>query len=143
MVRWLTLFLLIPLPALSQQCDTKDTASGEKMVERINRRYDDFFRYQEHLEEREHMRNKGRGENRAKLEAHEKKIEQARQEYIKNRRPKPDSSELEAKAEADKKQRSARIEVARRCYLQQRAHAEALLKRGRTIPENKEYELED
>ena len=126
------------------QCDPKaGGAQGEKMVERINRRYDDFFRYRDSLQAREQERNKGRGENKAFLKAHDARLEQARKEYVKNRRPKPDTSALQAQAEAKFKERRAQIEEARRCYVQQRDHAQALLKKGRQIPGKLEFDLED
>jgi hypothetical protein len=137
------LSLFYPGAVRAQQCDSLGAATGEKMVERINKRYDDYFRYQAHLEERTELRNKGRGDNKKALKAHDQKIEEARLAYIKHRRPAPDTSDAEARAEEVKKQRLAKIEIARRCYVQQRTHAEGVLKRGRTIPENKEYDLED
>lgn len=137
------LSLIHAVPALAIQCDAKATASSVKMVERINQRHDDFFRYQRHLEEREIARNKGRGENKVVLAKHEKRLEAARQEYIKNRRPKPDRSDLEAKSENERKERNAKLELARRCYVQQQSAEEALLKRGRMIPGNQEFDLEE
>ncbi|MBX3023062.1 MAG: hypothetical protein KF799_15405 [Bdellovibrionales bacterium] len=138
----LILFHLAPAYA-AVQCDAKDTAGREKMVERINERYDDFFRYQRHLEERERARDKGRGENKAMLKEHEAKLEKARLEYIKNRRPPPDRRELEKQAEAADKERKQRMELARRCYVEEQNAAEAVLKRGRKIPGNQEFGLDE
>lgn len=144
MVHMLVLLSLFhTTPALAIECDAKATASSAKMVERINQRYDDFFRYQRQVEERERSRNKGRGENKIALEKHEKRIEAARQEYVKNRRPKPDRSDLEAKAEQERKERNAKMEVARRCFVQQQSAEESLLKRGRMIPGNQEFDLQE
>ncbi|NJL25004.1 MAG: YeaH/YhbH family protein [Calothrix sp. SM1_5_4] len=76
-------------------------------------------------------------------ELHEKRLALARNEYIKSRRPKPDTRAAELQAELDSKKRQRSLEDARRCYLRQREQAEALLKRGRSIPEMKEFDLED
>lgn len=140
------LFAILSLFAHSAEavkCDAKDTGGRKEMVERINRRYDDFFRYRRHLEEREAAREKGRNEDRkiAKQER-DKKMEAARLEYIKNRRPKPDSAAAEEQAEEARKQRLKEMEAARLCYVQEKAQAEALLRRGRQIPGNQEFDLD-
>lgn len=143
MVHLLIVLGLFHATAPAQECAPEDTGvSGQKMVERINERYDDFFRYQRHQEERDRERNKGRGENKARLAQREKQIEKARQEYVRNRRPPPDRRDLEAQFEAAQKKRVAKNEAARRCYVQQRQKAEQILKRGRLIPGNLEYQLE-
>lgn len=129
--------------ASAPSCGAKDGADVNRMVERINKRYDDFFRYKQHIEERERSRNVGRGENKARLQAHEKEIERARQLYIKTRRPPPDTREAEKQFEDEYKARLAKIEQARRCYVMERDHAEQFLLKGRKIPENKEYDLEE
>jgi len=129
--------------AAAPQCDPRQGSDGLRMVERINERYDDFFRYRDHLEEREFERNKGRGDNKAALRAHAFRLEKARLEYLKNRRPKPDTSEMEAQAEIEFKARKARVEEARRCYVEQKRYVEQMLKRGRTIPPKKEFDIED
>lgn len=142
MVSSLILLTLFHAPSFAAECDP-NVAGGERVVERINERYDDFFRYHRHLEEREKARDKGRGENKKMLAEHEARMEKARLEYIKNRRPAPDRADLELKAEQERKERNRRLEIARRCYIQQRNQGEALLKRGRMIPGDKEYELEE
>lgn len=144
MVLLVVLLQFMHVSAGATSCDGKDTpAGGEHLVERLNRRYDDFFRYRDHLEEREVARNRGRGERREFLDARAAKLEKARVEYIKNRRPKPDTHEEELKAEAAQKARFAKLEEARRCYVEQQRKVDHLVKRGRAIPEAKEFDLED
>jgi hypothetical protein len=127
----------------AQQCDVKDTA-GNAMIERINRRYDDFFRYEHEQEVRDRKRELSRGENREHLQAREKALEKARLEYLKHRRPPVDhDAKIEAEMLKNTKARAARLEAARQCFVQQELRAEAALKRGRQIPGNKEYDIED
>lgn len=129
--------------ALSVRCDDKGTSGGSQMVERINQRYDDFFRYHRHLEERQAARDKGRAELKGRHEAREHEMERARLAYVKNRRPAPDTAEMEARYNLKEKQRQIALEAARECYVQQKTHAEQILIRGRMIPANKEYELDN
>lgn len=136
--------LLTFFPAFAQiPCDGNDAGANARAVQRINQRHDDFFRYRDHLEEREQMRDRGRGENKTALEARTKRLEQARIEYLRHQRPKPDTTELEAKYEQDRKARNVRIEKARECYVDAQAKAEGMLKRGRMVPENKEFDLDE
>lgn len=144
MVGALLAFLLLnQAHASAQQCDTKVTGA-EHMIERINKRYDDFFRYRHEQEARDHARERGRGENKELLERHDKALEKARLAYLKERRTPPDhDKEIEAEMLKGQKERKDKLEAARQCYVQKEAQAEAILKRGRQIPENEEFDIED
>ena len=116
--------------------------SVEKMVERINQRYDDFFRYHRELEERWQKRRESIGD-RKKLEAAQKqKLEESRLEYVKNRKPRASNEPLRLRWEAEQKERASQVEMLRRRYVQQRDEVERYLKKGRQIPEMKEFDLE-
>jgi hypothetical protein len=143
MVSWIVSFAFFYSVAAYAvpKCDSKVTGAD---IDRINKRYDDFFRYRRQLEERDRAREKGRGDLHKGEQAREKALEKARLAYLKNRRPAPDH---EAKYEAEmlrhQKERKDELEAARRCYVESQDKAEKLLKRGRMIPGNAEYDLED
>lgn len=125
-------------------CPPSDAAlSGPSEVERINRRYDDFFQYQHRREDHEAQLQKGVPEVKAEQEARAKVIERARQEY--KRVPKDYAKEEALRIDWEKaqKEREKRIEAARVCEVQQRRAAADLLKKGRQIPDLKEFDLED
>lgn len=129
--------------AAADKCPDVDQAEGDRLVHGLNERHDDFFRYRRYLEGREKSMEKGRGENRTFLAEHERKLEMARKDYLKNRRPRPDTTAQESAAEREHKQRLARNEDARRCYVLQRARLDALMNRGRKVPEDLEYNLNE
>lgn len=144
MLHLLMLLTFLPVAGFADApCASQDPAADARAVQRINQRHDDFYRYREHLEEREALRSRGRGENKGALEARDKRLEQARLEYIRNQRPKPDTTALEDKYEQDRRARLARLEKARACYVEGEAKSEGLLKRGRMIPESQEYDLDE
>ena len=112
------------------------------MVKRINQRYDDFFEYRRDQEERWSKQNQAVGE-RKKLEAeHVRGMEKAREEYVKNRRASPSLEHLRVKFEAEEKERQAKAEMQRRRYVDRRNEIEQYIKKGRAIPELKEFDLE-
>lgn len=143
-------FIMLFAFQLAQPCSAEDTSAGgqalsvERMVKRINERHDDFFRYHRELEERWEKRRGTIGE-RKKLEAiHAEKVEHAREEYVKSKasrvRPTDEASRL--RHEAAEKDRLAQNEMLRLRYVKQRDTVEQYLKKGRAIPELKEFDLE-
>jgi len=129
-----------PAPS-SPECPS-DTQGYEEMVDRINQRYDDFFRVQREREEREEQREAARGDIRKAERERQARLEEARQEYIRNRRPKPDTRAAELEWEQQQKEKAKVNEASRHCYVQNRAKGEAILKRGRAIPGMKEFDIE-
>lgn len=127
---------------LASECVQDDT-QVRSMVERINRRYDDFFEVMREREQRQRRIEASRENLRAKREAREREIELARIEYVKNRRPRPDDSHLQAQYQAELRERERKIEVARKCYVQRKDYAAEILKRGRTIPARLEFGLDE
>lgn len=117
--------------------------SVSQMVERINERYDDFFKYHRHLEERWERLKIGADERKKMVREHHKKIEIARQEYVKSRRARPSDEPLRLKWEQEQKNRQEQIEMLRQRYVQKRDTVEQYLKKGRQIPGLKEFGLED
>jgi hypothetical protein len=141
---WAFLIGLNSWGATGVQCSPEEAqGGGPKMVERINQRYDDFYRYRHDLEVRDEERRKGVADVHAKREIHEKEMERALRDYEVHVRPRPDTSKLEAAYLAEQKQRDARLEAARECYVQQKEHALRLESHGRRIPEKLEYDIED
>lgn len=138
----LILSLLSGISAGASQCEV-DNADAKRTVERINERYDDFFRVQKAREEREKRMESSKENLREKRLARERELEIARLEFVKNRRPKPDDSHLQAQFEAQMKARNQKIEAMRQCYVRNKNAAEQILKRGRAIPGLIEYDLED
>ncbi|MGE0527416.1 MAG: hypothetical protein AB7G93_13535 [Bdellovibrionales bacterium] len=117
--------------------------TGE-IVERINRRYDDFFRLEHEREEREaEIRQHAHDVKKARQKRAER-LERAREEYVKNRPPREEESEILRKRwEAEEKDRRQRLELARDCYIKNQEEAQEILNRGRRIPELREYNLQD
>lgn len=118
------------------------TGSVEEMVERINQRYDDFFRWHRQQEERWKRFEVGTQERKKMEKEHAEKLEHARVAYIKARRERPSDEPLRIKWEKEQKERQEHIEMLRRRYVDQRDTIEKYLKKGRQIPEMKEYDLE-
>jgi|GEM_PF-6611168 len=133
-------------------CSAQDTSvpaptpavSTEQMVKRINDRYDDFFRVLREREEHEQkLQGSATNERKERERAQALRMEQARQEYVKSRKARPSDEALRLRQEAADKERAANLEMMRRRYVQQRDMAEQYLKKGRQIPELKEFDLEN
>jgi hypothetical protein len=137
-----SLFLFFGGGAQAMEC-TKDDTAAKRTVERINERYDDFFRARKSREEREKRREAAKINVRERRLARQHKLELARREFVKNRHPKPDDSHRQAWFDAQLKERERKMEARRRCYVQNKNEAEQILKRGRAIPGLLEYDLED
>lgn len=132
--------LQFALPMCWAETDN-DLGEGE-MVKRINERYDDFFRHRQAQEERE-QRTQGSRDERKKIEkAHAAGMEKARQDYVRSRKARPSDEASRLRHEAAEKERAANLEMLRRRYVQRRDVAEQYLKKGRKIPELKEFDLE-
>lgn len=117
---------------------------GEIMtpVERINKRYDDFFRYIREREER-FERSQKSNDDRKKIEhARMERLEKARQKYVMERKARPNLDYLRVQYERELKEHQEKMEMLRRRYVEKRDELDQYLKKGRQIPEMKEYELE-
>jgi hypothetical protein len=114
---------------------------GRAMAERLNQRYDDFFRRQREVEEQERRRESAASEATKLRRQREEELRKAAAEY---RRSKPViDPRLEEQWNEQDKQWKSRIELARRCLVEKRNAVKALQRKGRTIPEMKEYDLEN
>jgi hypothetical protein len=146
MRRFLGLFLTVFTTLLSVNCCADDTVeitgTLPEMVERINQRYDSFYQWRREREERENRFQNGREERKNMEREHHAKLEVARQEYVKTRRVKPSDEPLRLQWERGEKERAQNIEMLRRRYVDLRATVERYLKKGRTIPELLEFDLE-
>lgn len=123
-------------------CDTADPHAKRK-VDYINERYDDFFRYQEARERHEAELQKGAGEVKAAREQRELEMKRAAAEYKRTKKDYEREERLRLEWEKSQKERARQVELARLCEVEQRRAAEELLKKGRKIPELKEFDLEN
>jgi hypothetical protein len=142
---WILIFLLPSIPTLAAtpaQCGDVDSERLQKEIGRINQRYDDFFRERREREEREERVQKGAGQVKIDQEIRAKEMERARQTY--RAIPKDHSKEeaLRVQWEAEQKERLKKIELARLCEVQQRAKTDEILRKGRAIPDLKEFDLD-
>lgn len=138
----MALLTLVFLPGLAwANCGADGSINTN--IDRINSRYDDFFRHRRDQEERDARSQVGVEEVLAAREAREKRLEEARATY--SRVPKDEAREEALRVEWEKgqKQRQLQMAQAANCEVDRRSAAEEVLKRGRKIPEMKEYELED
>ena len=113
------------------------------MVERINQRYDDFYRYHRELEERNSLLEQGRGDRKATEKAYYDKLERAREDYVQTKKPRQSLEPLRAGWEQQEKERREKQEMNRQRHVHSRDELEKYLIKGRKIPELKEYGLED
>jgi hypothetical protein len=141
----LILMFLIPLsPAhAAVSCDAVDLERMQKEIERINQRYDDFFR--ERREREEHAEHLQQGVPQVKIEqeARAKELEKARQAYRAVPKDYAKEEAMRLQWEAAQKEQVKKMELARLCEVQQKAKVEELLKKGRKIPELKEFDLDE
>lgn len=144
MDRWsqrilLTLALFVP-GALAGAEDSRDV---KVMVERINERYDDFFRVHDLQEKREERLMAGREDRRGELRRRQQEMEKARLSFVQARRPRASDEPLRLRWEAEQKGRREEIELLRRRYVEKRDTAEQYLLKGRAIPALQEFDLQD
>lgn len=114
----------------------------EKKLEEINKRYDDFFRWLKAREERYEKSQIATDERKKAIKEREEKLERAREKFVLERKEKPNMEPLRIKWEAYLKERQEQMELLRRRYVEQKNETEQYLKKGRTIPEMLEYDLE-
>jgi hypothetical protein len=126
------------------QCGAEATDSDERaMVERINERYDDFFRRQSELDELNAKREREAQEIKKVRSEHEKEVEEARRLYVLSRRKAVEDPRLEQQWEEQQKQAKQEMDQDRRRYVKEKKTVEDIVRRGRHIDENKEYDIED
>lgn len=144
MREWILILIsLSAIPAGAMVCDDVDRERLEKEIQRINQRYDDFFQYQEGKERHQRKLEEGVAEVKALKETREKELERARQAYRSTPKDYAKEEALRIEWEARQKEKTKQMELARLCEVQQRAKAQDILKRGRKIPEVKEFDLEE
>jgi predicted kinase len=141
----LTKFFILLIAFSMPLCwaDQSIDLNHEQMVKRINERYDDFFRHRQAREDREQMTKESRAERKKIENLHVEAMEKARQDYVRSRKARPSDEAARLRHEAAEKERAANLEMLRRRYVQSRDTAEQYLKKGRKIPELKEFDLED
>ena len=139
--RFLSLFLAV---FLSSNCGAEATEDDlSPMVERINQRYDDFYRRQHQTAAEDQKRELEAAEIKKQRMDHEANLEKQRQEYVKARKKIVEDPRLE-KAWLEQQQALAeQNKMAGRRFVQKRNAIDAIERRGRRVPEKKEYDLED
>lgn len=113
------------------------------MVERINERYDDFFRRQHEIERRDVEREKDAQDIKKVRAQHDQEMEKAREQYVKSRKQTVVDPHLEQAWNEEQKMWKKKNQEARNCYVRTRDEVETIEKKGRRIPENKEYDLDE
>jgi hypothetical protein len=135
----LIMLLLAGSPVNAVPKDDEEKA----MIERSNQRCDDFYRYRREMDEQDNRREMDAQEIKKVREAHDKALETAREEYVKNRKKQVVDPNLEKQWDeqqlADKKQH----ELEARRYAERKAAVEDAIRKGCHVPEAKEYDLED
>lgn len=133
---------LAPSVAWSATCDT--TVSGARTkIDYINERYDDFFRYEAAREEHEKKLQQGVPAVKEAREKRELELKRAALDYKREKKDYAKEEALRIEWEKVQKEKAKEVELARLCEVQQRRAAEELLKKGRKIPELKEFDLEN
>lgn len=133
--QWLVGLLVLPGLVLA--------APKEGEVEKINERYEDFFRYRRYLEERLEKLEEGQGDRQAMLREHARRLEAARKMFVESEQAKPSDEPLRVKWEAEQRARELEREKLRLKHVAERDQLEAYRLRGRKIPEMKEYGLDE
>lgn len=138
-----TAFFLI-LSLLPLHCGAEATEEDvQPMVERINQRYDDFFRHQAKMEEEAEQR-EHKSEDVKRIRAEQRKqLEEARREYVKSHHKSGQDPHWEQEWNEQQKEIVEKQKLFRRRYVQRKQELEQAERHGRLIPENKEYDLED
>ena len=111
-------------------------------IERINERYDDFWRYIKAREQRAEKSQISNDDRKKGEAARKENLERERQKYVLERKARPSLEHLRPEYEAQLKEEKEKNELLRRRYVEQRDETEQYLKKGRRIPEMKEYDLE-
>ena len=133
---------LLTLLSLSRGAFAIEACTAPPRPHAVDRRAD-FFRLRRLAEERERAREAGRAELAGRGDDRARRLEDARQIYIRTRRPKPDDAAADAAWKAALTERARRIEDARKCYVTQRDHAAEGSDHGRDVPADAEYGLDE
>jgi hypothetical protein len=142
MDRFISLIVNLVLILSPLAASAAEVPLPKKELQEINARYDDFFRWLKARDER-YERSQVTSDERKKAEkAHAEMLEKAREKYVKERKAKPDMEPLRLKWEQQVKAEKEQMELLRRRYVERRDEIEQYLKKGRTIPAMKEYDLE-
>lgn len=128
------------LPSLAAA--DSETVSPE-LIQQMNRRYDDFFIQRQAKERLDEQRQKNAANVGSERRAREAAREKARLEYVHNHERVGEDELLRKKWEAAEADRREEQEMSRRRYVKHRDQVDDLRRRGRTVPELKEYDLED
>ena len=125
-------------------CGAEDTFDDTKaLVGNINQRYDDFFRRLREVDEREQMRESEASEIKRLRQQHAEQVEAARSDYVKSRKKQVIDPKLEQDWNHQEEQWVEQNKMARHRFVMKKQELENVLKRGRRIPENLEYDLQE
>ena len=131
---------------LSPNCGAQATVAGPasmaEMLEYINRRYDDFFRWHREQEVHQESLRNAASDRKQKERARAERMERARLQLVQSRRAQPSRESLRLQWERQLKERAEEQEMLRRRFVEKRDYLEQYMKKGRQIPQLKEYDLE-
>jgi hypothetical protein len=116
---------------------------GKAMVERSNQRCDDFYRYRREMEEADTRREKDAQAIKKVRAEHDKEMELAREQYVKNRKKMIPDPRLEKEHDEQELAWKERLKIAGKHYAQRKAAVDATARRGCRVPPMLEYDLED
>jgi hypothetical protein len=119
-----------------------NSTEARDRAEHLTRRYDSFFQYRDELERRRERIEQASAAVKKEGAVRADRLERARREVVRVVKDRQKEERLRRVAEAEQKERSKRLELARLCEVESRNAAQRLLKKGRQIPEMKEFDLD-
>lgn len=145
---WISLLGLpnaLAVPTATPVCgDETSHAEEKRRVERLNERYDDFYKRRSEMEANEELRERNADEIKKLRAQYAEGHEKARQEFVKNRKPKEkEDPRLEQEWLEQEQARKEMNKMARNCFVRSKEDLKAIEKKGRRIPEMKEYDLDE
>lgn len=112
------------------------------VIEEMNQRYDDYFAHQRAKDRLDEQRQTSALEVKKQRQEHDARLEAARIEHLKMNPRRSEDERLRLQWEAEQAERREEAEMARRRFVRKQDRLEDLRRRGRTVPELKEYDLE-
>lgn len=129
---------------LPHQCGAEATdQETRQMVERINERYDDFYRRQREDEELAIKRDQAAKDINAIRLEQQKAMEKARETYVKERKLEAPNPQWEQEWNQQQQAWKEQNKMAGQRYVRERDFVESIERKGRMIPQMKEYDLDE
>ena len=127
--------LLLRTP--SQVSSMSEQDFFKKQVELLNERYKDFFIHTQGVERRRVDREKGAGEKKREREKQKMAYEKVRQDFIRQRKERPDMTKEKLDFEQKLKERAEQREKLRRKFVEHQRALKKMRETAKKIPEKK------